>query len=233
VVQNRSLSIIAGRSPLDAAVAMGAAWLAFLAAPLFAGDGVGLAHVLMGTVLVVAGYAAASRVRPLPPRKGGERVRLGLLAVAFGAAYGIANLGVNVGLAAADPAIHQVLHERITTMPLARTTVWAPLFEEVAYRLFFLSVLAWIVARFTKNPRTIFLVATVVSAVGFALVHLIRPMPGDASMALLYSTAIVVKTTAAGLLFNWIFWRWGLPYAMLAHAAANAAHQLVSPVFFT
>jgi hypothetical protein len=197
------------------------------------GDAVGLAHVLMGTGLVVAGYAAASRVRPLLPREGRERVRLALLALAFGAAYGIANLGVNVGLAAADPAIRQVLHERITTMPLARTVLWAPLFEEVAYRLFFLSVLAWIIARFTRNPRTVSLVATVVSAVAFALVHLIRPMPADSSMALLYSTGIVVKTTAAGLLFNWLFWRWGVPYAMLAHAAANAAHQLVSPVFFT
>jgi hypothetical protein len=236
-MQKRSLNVVVDRSRRDAALAMGAAWLAFVVAlPSFEGGDVDLAYMLIGGMiaagLVVTGYAAASRLRPLPPRQGSERVRLALRAIAFGAAFGIANLTANVGLAAADPAIHQVLRERITTMPLWKTAGAAPLLEEVAYRLFLVSVLAWIVARFTKNPRTIFLVAMLVSAVGFGLVHIIRPMPGDASVALLYATGIVVKTSAAGILFTWIFWRWGLPYAMLAHGAANAAHQLVAPLFF-
>jgi membrane protease YdiL (CAAX protease family) len=236
-MQKRSLSIIVDRSPPEAAVAMGAAWLAFLAGlALFESGDVDLADMLIdgliGAGLVVTGYAAASRLRPMPPRQDRERVRLAVLAIASGAAYGIANLAANLGLAAADPAIGQVLGERITTMSIWQTAVAAPLYEEVVYRLFFLSVLAWIVARFTRNPRTIFLVAMIVSAVAFGMVHLIRPMPDDASAVFLYSIGIVVKNTAAGLLFNWLFWRWGLPYAMLAHAAANAAHQLVAPLFF-
>jgi hypothetical protein len=236
-MQQRSLNAVVDRSPRDAAVAMGAAWLAFVVAlPAFESDPVDLAYMIVGggiaAGLVVTGYAAASRLRSLPPRQGGERVRLALRAIALGAAFGIANLAANVGLAAMDPAIDQALRERITTMPLWKTAGAAPLLEEVAYRLFLMSVLAWIVARFTKNPRTIFLVAMLVASVGFGLVHVIRPMPGDASVALLYAAGIVVKTSAAGILFTWIFWRWGLPYAMLAHAATNAAHQLVAPAFF-
>jgi hypothetical protein len=86
-MQNRSLSIVADRSPRDAAVAMGAAWLAFLAAlPFFESGGVDLADMLIGGLigagLVVAGYAAAWRLRPIPPRQGSERLRLALLAIA-------------------------------------------------------------------------------------------------------------------------------------------------------
>lgn len=232
-MQDRSLNAAAGRSPRDA-VAMGAAWVAFLAAlPFTQSNGGDLADVLAGAAFVAIGYAAAWRLRPAAPREGRERVRLALLAIAAGAAYGLANLVANLGLAAADPAIGQVLRERITTMPIWRTAVAAPLFEEVVYRLFLMSVLAWTAARFTRNPRTVFLAALVVSSAGFAVVHLLRPMPGDASAALLYSTGIVVKTGAAGVLFGWLFWRWGLPYAMLAHAAANAAHQLVAPWFWS
>lgn len=31
---------------------------------------------------------------------------------------------------------------------------------------------------------------------------------------------------------GWIFWRWGLPYAIFCHCAANAAHMLLQPMFF-
>jgi membrane protease YdiL (CAAX protease family) len=236
-MQNRLMNIVADRSPRDGAVAMGAAWLAFVAALPFAeSDGVDLAYMLIGGLigagLVVTGYAAASRLRPMRPRESSGRVRLAVLAIASGAALGIANLAANFGMAAADPALDQALRERLTTISPWTSMFAAPLFEEVAYRLFFLSVLAWIVARFTKNPRTIFVVAMLISAVVFGMMHLDRPMPDDASLAFLYSTGIVAKTAAASFLLAWIFWRWGLPHAILAHAAANATHELLSPLVF-
>jgi hypothetical protein len=34
----------------------------------------------------------------------------------------------------------------------------------------------------------------------------------------------VAEARSAGLPLGWIFWRRGLPYAILCHIAANAAH---------
>jgi hypothetical protein len=39
-----------------------------------------------------------------------------------------------------------------------------------------------------------------------------------------YRAALLTKYTLAGLPLGWIFWRWGLPYAILCHVAANAVH---------
>jgi membrane protease YdiL (CAAX protease family) len=197
---------------------MGACWLIFLLAlPFTEKDGVDAASMviggLMGAGIIITGFAAAARCRPIPARDGRERVRLGALAVTVGAAMGIVNLGVNVVMGAAHPAIRQVQDERFTTVPPLRAIFAAPVFEEIAFRLLFLSVLVWVLTRLTKRPRASFLLAMGVTAVLFGAVHLDRPMPDDASLALLYSIGIVVKTSAMGLVLGWSFWRWGLPYA--------------------
>lgn len=218
-------------------MALAAAWVAFLVAlPYAESDGVELAYMLIGGVMgagiVLVGFAAASRLRPMRPRSGSERARLAVWAIAAGALLGVANLGANVAMAAADPTLDRLLGERIATITPWMSVFAAPILEETAIRLFFLSALAWLVARFTRNPRTIFLVALGLTALVFGVMHLNRPMPDQASLALLYSAGIVLKTAGAALLFGWLFWRRGLPYAMLAHAAANGAHELLAPFFF-
>ncbi|HEU4881645.1 MAG TPA: CPBP family intramembrane glutamic endopeptidase [Longimicrobium sp.] len=229
--------IVIDRSPGEAAAAIGACWGAFLLAlPFSESDGVDLAYTVIGGLIgagvIVTGFAAASRCRHLPPRDSRERVRLGALAVAAGAAMGIANLGVNVAMGAAHPSIHQALRERLTTVPPERSMFAAPVLEEIAFRLFLLSVVVWLLTRVTRKPRISFLLAMGATAVFFGSVHLDRPMPDEASLALLYSVGIVVKTSAMGLVLGWSYWKWGLPYAILLHSAANAAHQLIDPLFF-
>jgi membrane protease YdiL (CAAX protease family) len=231
------LKIMTDRSPGEAAVAIGATWILFLLALPFAeSDGADLAYMLIGGLtgagIIVAGFAAASRVRPMRPRDSRERVRLGALAIAAGVGMGLANLGVNIGMGAAHPSIQQALSERLTTVPPGRAIFAAPVLEEIAFRLFFLSVLVWVLARLTKKPRLSFLLAMGATAVFFGWIHLDRPMPDEPSLALLYSTGIVVKTAAMALVLGWSFWRWGLPYAILLHSAANAAHMLADSLFF-
>jgi hypothetical protein len=235
-MENRLSRLVVDRSPRHAAVAIGAAWIAFLVAlPLFESDGVDLGYMviggLFGAAFIVTGFAAASRVRPLRQKHGAESFRRAAMAIASGVAAGIVNLGVNVALAA-HPAIGPLLRERFVTLSPWQTSFAAPILEEIAYRLFFLSVLAWIVGRFARNPRTTFWVSMGLTAVFFGAMHLFRPMPDEGPAALLYGVAIVVKTGGMSLLFAWLFWRRGLPHAMLAHSAANAAHELLDPLFF-
>jgi len=105
--------------------------------------------------------------------------------------------------------------------------------EEIAFRLFLMSVVAWIAARFLNKPRTVFLTALIVSAFLFAVPHLLgRSLPTDSALAL-YASGVVVKSGVAGLVLGWIFWRWGLPYAMLCHFAANGLHKVFEPMVFS
>jgi hypothetical protein len=96
--------------------------------------------------------------------------------------------------------------------------------EEVVVRLFLMSAIAWAASRFTKRVGLVFAIALAGSAFFFALPHLGRPFPEDPTLASFYGAALVVKYTLAGLPLGWIFWRWGLPYAILCHIAANAIH---------
>lgn len=101
-------------------------------------------------------------------------------------------------------------------------------------RLFLMSIVAWIASRFLNNARTVFLTALIVSAFLFAVPHLLgRPMPTHSALAALYASGVVVKSGVAGLALGWVFWRWGLPYAMVCHFAANGLHKVLEPMLFS
>lgn len=230
------MDLIADRSRKEAAIAAGASWAAFLAALSIGNEASDPASLVIGgcvgAVLVFFGFAAASRCRPMRPRPNAQRATIALLSLAWGAGLGVVNLGANLALAATDPALRELLTERVTTVPPLTALLAAPVVEEIGLRLFLMSGIAWVVSRFTKRSGPIFWIALGVSSVGFSLIHLDRPFPADPALAALYGGALVLKYSLAGFLPGWIFWRWGLPYAILCHFAANAAHLLLQPMFF-
>ena len=224
-------------SGLDA-VTVGATWVLFLfALPFLEAQGVGLETLvgggLIGLPLVAFGFLAASRCRAVSERNNARCARLVLLALLAGIAVGAANLGANVGLAAADASIRAVLHEHLIAVPPSWARVASvAVVEEITFRLFLMSVVAWIAARFLNKARTVFLTALIVSALLFAVPHLLgRSLPTDSALAL-YASGVVVKSGMAGLALGWIFWRWGLPYAMVCHFAANSLHKVFEPMLF-
>jgi hypothetical protein len=220
----------------ESAVALAAAWLAFMSAVLAGGEVNDVASFAVagaiGAALVFLGFAAASRCRPLARRSNPQRARLALLSLAAGTALGLANLAANWMIAAAEPRLRALLAERIATLDPLEAVVASPILEEIAVRLFFMSVLAWVVVRFTKRPTLAFAIALIGSASLFALLHLARPFPGDPALATYYRAALMTKYTLAGVPFGWVFWRWGLPYAILCHAAGNAAHLVLQGQVF-
>jgi CAAX prenyl protease-like protein len=230
--------MIADRSRRESAVALAAAWLTFMAG-LLAGREVGDAASFavagaIGAVLVFLGFAAASRCRPaLARRSNPQRARLALLSLAAGTVLGLTNLAANWAIAEAEPRLRALLAERMATIDPLEAVVASPILEEVALRLFFMSALAWAVSRFTKRPSLAFAIALIGSASVFALLHLARPVPGDPAAANYYRAALMTKYMLAGVPFGWVFWRWGLPYAILCHAAGNAAHLALQARVFT
>lgn len=228
---------ISGRPRREVALAFVGAWLAFVAGLELQGEladlGATVLGVVTGGVMVALGIAAASRCRALPRRAVLERGRLAGLSAAVGIGLGVANLLANALLARAHPAIGRLLGERMATLDPTIGIVAAPMVEEIALRLFLLSSLAWILWKITHDVRRAFLIALWASAFLFAAAHLIRPMPEDLMLAAGYSAALLAKYTLLGLPLGSIFWRWGLPYAILVHAAANAAHFAVERLFYS
>ena len=188
--------------------------------------------VAVGVMLVVVGFAAATRCRPHRPRPVQEHVTLMLLSLACGVGVGILNLAANMMIAGLDPEVRTQLVERFRLITPVLAVVVAPVTEEVALRLFFMSGVAWLVSRVSSRPAVVFGVALVVSAVVFAVLHLNRPMPGNPSVATIYSIALVAKYSLAGLVQGVVFWRWGLPHAIVCHATVNATHLLLEPFVF-
>jgi membrane protease YdiL (CAAX protease family) len=142
------------------------------------------------------------------------------------------NLAGNWAIAAADPRLRALLVQRFSRIQHLNALVAAPLLEEIAVRLFFMSVMAWVISRFTPRAGLVFAFALVGSSCFFALLHLDRPMPDDVMLAYYYRVALLGKYTLAGMPLAWIFWRWGLPYAILCHATVNAVHIALEEVVF-
>jgi membrane protease YdiL (CAAX protease family) len=223
------------RTPSRRTYALAAAWLAFMAGLLVGGEVEDAGSVAIGAVagaaLVFLGFAAAWRSRPLSQTDHPKPLRLAGLSLLVGVALGFVNLLMNLAIAASASPLRALLFERMTTLRPVIGVVASPLVEEIAVRLFLMSALAWFVQRVTGRADLAFAVALVGSSLVFALLHLDRPMPSSASLANYYRTALVVKYTLAGLPLGWIFWRWGLPYAILCHVAANAAHLVLQKMF--
>jgi hypothetical protein len=210
-------------------------WLAFVVAIVLAlpqpPDLVRVAlGAIIGIVIISAGFWAAWRCRPLNPKIPHQRLTRAIYSVLAGAALACVLLVTLVALAHVTPA----LRTRFTGR--ADEPAWRPwalafessIIEEVVFRLFILSLTAFIVSRLVKCGVAPFALAWIVSTLLFALAHLPQWLSLTAPSPALIAS-VVVLNGAGGLLFGWIFWRWGLPYAILCHAAGDVIIQTFAP----
>lgn len=192
-------------------------------------DGSGSLLGALSTLVAVAlGLAAVEKPRSLPHRSVIEHVRLMGLALGLGVALGIANLGLNYGMASLDSAVYEQMVTRWSEFSAWSIVLSGPVVEEIIFRFLLMSGLGWIAARFTDDRRTIFFVALGASSLLFGVAHVFY---GGVHTPL-YQFGIAVKSGALGLLLGWSFWRWGLPYSIIAHCTANAIHLLLWPLVF-
>ena len=97
--------------------------------------------------------------------------------------------------------------------------------EECIVHLFLMSILAWLLLKLLPAGNTnarpwIVWLALALAALLFALGHL----PAVAAFWPLTS-AVVLRTVVlnglGGVLFGWLFWRWGFEFAVIAHLCAD------------
>lgn len=226
------MRIVSDRSAMEGALAILAAWVAFTVAFVveIPADEVGsagftdlLVGAAFGAALVIVGFATVSRVRPKPLRPRVGTVGLGAFAVVIGATVGTLVGAELLLFSKVDSNVYRELARFVGEPP------WRPLgrafnaavIEEVTMRLAGMGVIAWAAVRWGKTQDAAFRIALALTAIVFGIAHL----HAFSVIGLLR----VGVNASVGALYGWMFWRWGLPYAIIAHLTGGIVHGTLAP----
>ena len=122
------------------------------------------------------------------------------------------------------------------TIPyLLATVTYGAIIEEVMLRLFWMSLIAFVLhklfgKKYDKPTVAILVVANVIAALGFAAGHL----PATAQLLGLTPMIIVrcfLLNGGLGLLFGWLYRKYGLRYSMLAHGGCHIVSKIIWILF--
>jgi membrane protease YdiL (CAAX protease family) len=107
--------------------------------------------------------------------------------------------------------------------------------EEILFRLFMVSGLAWIFSRFWQNASGLpadgaYWTAIILSALIFGLGHLPTTRALTPLTPMLVIRAVVLNGVV-GIACGWLYWKYGLEAAMVAHFSADILLHLVGPLF--
>jgi membrane protease YdiL (CAAX protease family) len=127
----------------------------------------------------------------------------------------------------ASPAALAEVQQRFT-LPILARVLYGGVTEELLLRWGLMTALVWLAWRLlprpSGTPRAVYIwLAIVVSALLFGAGHLpaaamlVGELTGDVVLF------VVGVNTAFGVLFGYLFWRYGLEAAMIAHATAHVA----------
>jgi hypothetical protein len=194
-----------------------------------------LVAAAIGGLAVWLGLAAARRVEMGAPILD-ETVAAPLAArrlaisVVVGLACGALLWAVLIyGLVPIEPVLATRLRARIEApawFPWA-LAVESSILEEFVLRLFLLSSVAWLLARRWRNPIASWSAITV-SSLNFAAVHLQAWLATTNPTAVLIASVLTLNGVA-GIVLGYLYWRWGIESAVLAHVAADMVAQGIGP----
>jgi hypothetical protein len=122
-----------------------------------------------------------------------------------------------------------------STLPLSARILYGGITEELMLRWGLMSLLLWLSWRFIQRKSTspsalLYWLAIIASAVLFGVGHLpaAHALVGDLSFPVV---AYVIGGNAAfGVLAGWLFWRFGLEAAILAHAITHVVAYTAAAV---
>jgi len=209
-----------------------------LPAPLWVVSLAGLAQSSVLIALAVwAGVALAGKVglhapafealaarRPLAPGLGPQLLP-GLIAGVLG---GMLLFAVN---RSAPAALTQLLEH--FTPPILARLLYGGFTEEILLRWGFMTVVIWLAWRLLQHrtgaPRTVYMwLGIVISAVAFGAGHLPAASMLVGKLTAEVVTFVVVANSVFGVLFGYLFWRYGLEAAMIAHGVAHLVNYIAA-----
>ena len=186
---------------------------------------------MIGALMIFVGFSVTFRYRPrIIARTSRRRAWFAALSLLAGTALAGFLLTLLVALSQVEPAVRSRFAGRISE-PTWRP--WALAFEssvleEVVFRLFVMSIVAWFVVRVIKRPRAATVSAFVVSTLLFGLAHVPAWISAGHTPPVLV-VAVLFLNGIGGVLLGLIFWRGGLVYAILCHFAGDVIIQSLGP----
>ena len=104
--------------------------------------------------------------------------------------------------------------------------------EEVIFRLCGLTVLAWLGSLLFHDsegrPRLAILwIANILVATGFGLAHLPQALMIGIPLTALFVTRTVILNGMGGIFLGWLYWKYGLESAMIAHFFADIVLHVI------
>jgi membrane protease YdiL (CAAX protease family) len=130
------------------------------------------------------------------------------------------------------PAAVADLQDRFA-IPIVARVFYGGITEELLLRWGLMTALVWLAWRFLQQRRGpvragFVWLAIAVSALMFAVGHLPAASFLLGTMDVAVVAFVIGVNTAFGLLFGYLFWRYGLESAMIAHALAHAVSFLAT-----
>ena len=208
-----------------------------------------LLSLIQPTVLL---FAAALIGTALAPRVGlsapvaeslaaggptGLALRTQLLPGVLGALIGAASVLLTAALV--KPFLTTDTIERISSfqrlLPIPTRLLYGGITEEVLMRWGLMTLAVWVVwrvfqKRFTKPTRICFVVAILFSSFVFALGHLpvaFLLLPEVTAAVILF---VIVANSAFGVVAGYLYWKWGLESAIVAHMLGHVVLAVASYV---
>ena len=99
--------------------------------------------------------------------------------------------------------------------------------EEIIFRLFVVSFVVWLIARFLKRETAIW-IALIISALLFGAAHLSRWMDSGPAVV----TAVMIVNSLIAIVLGRIYVKWGIEAAILGHFAGDVVVHIIGPHFF-
>ena len=125
--------------------------------------------------------------------------------------------------------------EQQFTVPLLARVLYGGITEELLLRWGLMTLLVWLAWRLLQRrkgkPQLVYIwLAIVVSALLFGAGHLPAAAVQVGELTAGVAVFVVGANTAFGVLFGYLFWRYGLEAAIIAHAFAHVVSHVVSIV---
>lgn len=113
----------------------------------------------------------------------------------------------------------------------ALASLYGGIVEEVFCRLFLVSLLVWLLARLGGGAKPwMFVAALVLAALIFGAGHLSAAFASGMPHGAFAIARIVLLNALVGLPLGWLFWKYGLEHAMLAHFSADLVLHVAAPL---
>ena len=156
--------------------------------------------------------------------------------IGMGLVFGLVLLADHFWLGGLYPPIQQANRVGNTPVGIAAAVVYGGIVEELLLRLFFMSLLVWLLwkcfARGQKTaPAWAFAAGNGLAAALFAAGHLPATVALFGGLDAIVVLRCFVLNGGAGLCFGLLYQKYGLQYAMLAHMACHLCFKLLLALF--